>query len=142
LAQRRDAVTGGQATRLNNDLSGLLARFAEEIASVRVLDPACGSGNFLSVSMQRLPNSEREVITFAAQVGLLNVFPKVGPEQTHGMETNEYAHGLATATGWIGYIQWLRDKGFFEGVCRRENWLLTFHDPPPSHNTKEPEPWQ
>jgi hypothetical protein len=39
LAQRRDAVTGDQATRLNNALSGLLSRFAEEIASVRVLAP-------------------------------------------------------------------------------------------------------
>ena len=52
LAERRDAASGGQATRINNDLSRLLSRFAEEIAGVRVLDPACGSGNFLSVSMQ------------------------------------------------------------------------------------------
>ncbi len=43
--------------------------------------PACGSGNFLSVSMQQLLNSEREVITFAAEVGLPSFFPKVGPEQ-------------------------------------------------------------
>jgi hypothetical protein len=42
---------------------------------------ACGAGNFLSVSLQQLPNSEREIITFAAKVGLLTSFPKVGPEQ-------------------------------------------------------------
>ena len=47
---------GGQATRLNNALSGLLSRFAEEIGSIRVRAPACGFGNFLSVSMQRVPN--------------------------------------------------------------------------------------
>ena len=58
--------------------------------------------------MQRLLNSEREVITFAAEVGLPTFFPKVGPEQVHGIEINEYA----TATVWIGYIQWLRDNGF------------------------------
>jgi hypothetical protein len=45
------------------------------------LDPACGSGNLLSVSMQQLINSKREVITFAAEVGLPTFFPKVGPEQ-------------------------------------------------------------
>jgi hypothetical protein len=59
LAERRDAASGGRATRINNDLSRLLCRFAEEIASVRVLDPACGSGNYLSASMQNLLNSSR-----------------------------------------------------------------------------------
>ena len=59
LARRRDEVGGGRARRINNDLSSLRRRSAEEIASVRVLDPACGSGNFLSVSMQNLLNSSR-----------------------------------------------------------------------------------
>jgi type II restriction/modification system DNA methylase subunit YeeA len=62
--------------------------------------------------MQRLPNSEREAITFAAEVGLPTFFPRVGPEQVHGIELDAYAHELATATVWIGYIQWLRDNGF------------------------------
>jgi len=60
--------------------------------------------------MQRLLNSEREVITFAAEVGLLTFFPRVGPEQVLGIGINEYAHELATATVWIGYIQWRRDN--------------------------------
>ena len=34
------------------------------------------------------------------------------PEQLHGIEINEYAHQLAQATIWIGYIQWLRENGF------------------------------
>src|SRR5919112_1589419 len=99
LTERRDAASGGQATRLNNALSDFLSRFAEEIVSVRVLDPACGSGNFLSVSLQQRLNSEREVTTFAAEVGLPTFFPRVGPEQVHGIETNEDAYELATATG-------------------------------------------
>jgi hypothetical protein len=45
------------------------------------LDSACGPGNFLNVSMQRLLNSEREGITFAVEVGLPTFYPKVGPEQ-------------------------------------------------------------
>ena len=70
---------------MNNALSGLLSRFAEETASIRVRDPACGSGNILSVSMQRLPNSELDVITFASEMRMPTFFPKVGPEQVHGI---------------------------------------------------------
>ncbi len=112
LTERRDAANGGQATRLNNDLTRLLSGFAEEIANVRVLDPACGSGNFLYVSLKQLLDLEKEVIAFARDVGLSSFLPRVGPEQVHGIEIDDYAHELATATVWIGYIQWLRDNGF------------------------------
>ena len=78
LAERRDTASGGRATRINKDLSRLLSRSAEEIAGVRVLDPACGSGNFLSVSMQNLLNLEKEVIAFARDAGLSGFFPSVG----------------------------------------------------------------
>ena len=77
-----------------------------------MLDPACGSGNFLYVSLKQLLDLEKEVITFADEVGVPKFFPKVGPEQVHGIEINEYAHDLAATTVWIGYIQWLRDNGF------------------------------
>ena len=62
--------------------------------------------------MQQLLNLEKEVIAFAGDVGLPAFFPRVGPEQVHGIELDAYAHELATATVWIGYIQWLRDNGF------------------------------
>ena len=58
-----------------------MSRFAEEIASVRVLDPACGSGNFLSVSTQNLLNLVKEVIAFARNVESSGFLPSVGPEQ-------------------------------------------------------------
>ena len=112
LAERRDAASGGQRTQRNNELARLLSGLTEEIARQRVLDPACGSGNFLYVSLKELLDLEKEVITFAGELGLPTFFPKVGPEQVHGIEINEYAHELATATVWIGYIQWLRDNGF------------------------------
>jgi len=70
-------------------------------ASVRVLDPACGSSNFLYVSLKQLLDLEKEVINFGGEVGLAAFFPKVGPEQVHGIEINEYAHELATGTVWI-----------------------------------------
>jgi type II restriction/modification system DNA methylase subunit YeeA len=112
LAARRDEAQGRQATRLRDELQGLLVGFAQEIAHVRVLDPACGSGNFLYVALKELLDLEKEVIAFASEVGIGSFFPMVGPEQLLGIEINEYAHELAQVTVWIGYIQWLRDNGF------------------------------
>lgn len=112
LATKRDAATGGQRTRLDNELRGLLTGFAQEIAGVQVLDPACGSANFLYVALKQLLDLEKEVIRFAGDIGVGTFFPSVSPEQLHGIEVNEYAHELAQVTVWIGYIQWLRDNGF------------------------------
>lgn len=112
LAAKRDAAAAGQRTKLDGDLRRLLVGFAGEIAAVRVLDPACGSGNFLYVALKQLLDLEKEVITFAGDVGAGAFFPSVSPEQLRGIELNEYAHELAQITVWIGYIQWLRDNGF------------------------------
>ncbi|MDP9316375.1 MAG: class I SAM-dependent DNA methyltransferase, partial [Chloroflexota bacterium] len=114
LADRRQGATAAQRTRIDNEIRLLLTGFAHEIASVKVLDPACGSGNFLYVALKQLLDLEKEVITAAGdlQVGLF--FPSVSPEQLRGIELNEYAHELTQITVWIGYIQWLRDNGFGE----------------------------
>ncbi len=126
LAERRDAATGGRRTRTHNELARLLEGFAGEIASVRVLDPACGSGNFLYVSLKQLLDLEKEVIAFAGDVGLAGFFPKAGPEQVHGIEVNDYAHELATATVWIGYIDFgtdmsLEDAALYEAPFEHVN---------------------
>ena len=113
LAARRDAASvPAQRTRQQSELAALLQGFAQEIAGVRVLDAACGSGNFLYVALKQLLDLEKEVITFAGDIGVGRFFPNVGPEQLRGIEINEYAHELAQITVWIGYIQWLRDNGF------------------------------
>ena len=114
LAAKRDAASGATRNRHQSGLSRLLMDFAGEIAAVRVLDPACGSGNFLYVALKQLLDLEKQVINFGADLGLSRMFPTVGPEQLHGIEVNEYAHELAQVTVWIGYIQWLRDNGFGE----------------------------
>lgn len=101
-----------QRVAIDASLSALLQGFSEEIAAVRVLDPACGSGNFLYVALRELLDLEKEVISFAATCDLSGFFPRVGPEQMHGVEVNEYAQQLAPITVWIGYIQWLRDNAF------------------------------
>ena len=112
LASRRDAAQGGQRTRLQGELVTLLTGFAGEIASVRVLDPACCSGNFLYVALKQLLDLEKEVNRLAGDLAVGTFFPSVSPEQLRGIEVNEYAHELAQATIWIGYIQWLRDNGY------------------------------
>ncbi|MDZ4718005.1 MAG: DNA methyltransferase [Roseiflexaceae bacterium] len=112
VAVQRDAATGSRRTRLENDLIRLLMAFVDEIVGTRVLDPACGSGNFLYVALKQLLDLEKEVITLGADLGLTRMIPVVSPEQLYGIEVNEYAHELAQITVWIGYLQWLRDNGF------------------------------
>ncbi len=89
-----------------------LASFAQRLREVRVLDPACGSGNFLYVSLKQLLDLEKEVSRFAGEIGLTGFFPEVSPEQLHGIETSPYAHELAQVAIWIGYLQWTRDNGY------------------------------
>ena len=89
-----------------------LEAFAQEIAAVRVLDPACGSGNFLYVALRRLLDLQKEVISYAARKGLPPIPLTVGPQQLYGIEINDYAHELAQITVWIGYLQWRYENGF------------------------------
>jgi hypothetical protein len=89
-----------------------LRAFAERLRRVRVLDPACGSGNFLYVALKELLDLEKEVSAHAGTVGLTPFFPGVSPEQLFGIETSPYAHELAQVAVWIGYLQWMHDNGF------------------------------
>jgi|APSaa5957512576_1039674.scaffolds.fasta_scaffold01882_4 type II restriction/modification system DNA methylase subunit YeeA len=115
IAAERDAASTPQKTRnRERDLANLLEAFAVEIREMRVLDPACGSGNFLYVALRQLLDLWKEVSTLASELGLPHLLPTSAPspEQLFGIEINEYAHELAQATIWIGYIQWLRENGF------------------------------
>ena len=94
------------------DAQALLEGFSHRLAAVRVLDPACGSGNFLYVALKQLLGLEKEAIAFAAASGLELWSPRVSPSQLHGIEVNPYAHELAQIVIWIGYLQWMRDNAF------------------------------
>jgi type II restriction/modification system DNA methylase subunit YeeA len=109
---RTASSAGGAKGRLRNRLQKLLHGFADEIADTKVLDPACGSGNFLYVALRELLNLEKEVITLSTSLGFPLSIPTADPRQLYGIEINEYAHELAQATVWIGYIQWLHENGF------------------------------
>jgi type II restriction/modification system DNA methylase subunit YeeA len=96
------------------DANVRLRRFHERLSTLKVLDPACGSGNFLYVTLQRLKDLEKEVLVYAGVHQLGSFLPQVGPWQFYGIEINPYAFELAQTTLWIGYLQWIRANGFGE----------------------------
>lgn len=111
-AARDSAPTPRTRDNRHKELQDILRNFADDIAAVKVLDPACGSGNFLYVALKQLLDLQKEVSTFAGQVAAQPFFPSVDPAQLYGIELNPYAQELAQATVWIGYIQWLNDNGY------------------------------
>ena len=91
----------------------LLNGFLERVRTITVLDPACGSGNFLYTALQSLKDLEREVLIWAStELRLPMQFPRVGPHQLRGIEINPYAAELTRVTIWIGQIQWMIRNGF------------------------------
>ncbi len=90
--------------------------FLYKLQNVRVLDPACGSGNFLYLALRGLKDLERQVLDEIEQLGLQPMMPAVGPQCVMGIEINPYAAELARITVWIGQIQWMLNNGF--GLAR------------------------
>jgi len=98
------------AKRRNELVDGPIARYLHDLHQVRVLDPACGSGNFLYIALQALKDLEHEVVTFAEQIGTAGL-RLLGPRQFHGIEINPFARELASTVAWIGFLQWNRANG-------------------------------
>ncbi|MCD0175828.1 class I SAM-dependent DNA methyltransferase [Deinococcus sp. 14RED07] len=91
----------------------LVTDFQAHLGAVRVLDPACGSGNFLYVALKRLMDLEALVLAEAGLygVGSFDLPPIVHPRQMLGIEIEGFAAELASVTLWIGYIQWNHTHG-------------------------------
>ena len=102
------AFKKGQGTKADRDQ---LATFLKKLSALTVLDPASGSGNFLYVSLRLLLDLEKEVITFALQLGF-TFQPRVSVQQLKAIEINPYAYELAQVSVQIGFLQWRRDNGF------------------------------
>ena len=88
-----------------------LSAFLDRLRAFRVLDPACGSGNFLYLSLLALKDIEHQAIVEAEALGMQQEFRQVGPEAVLGIEINPYAAELARVSVWIGHIQWARRHG-------------------------------
>jgi len=113
--EMRAAVTPLVLSGSKKALGQAQARFAaylDRLRSVTVLDPACGSGNFLYIALQGLKDLEFEAIQWGSLVLRLPMeLPRVGPHQLLGIEINPYAAELTRVTIWIGEIQWMLNHG-------------------------------
>ena len=83
-----------------------LRRFHENLCRVTILDPACGTGNFLYVSLEHLKRLEGEVLDLLASLGEMPGLLSVDPHQLLGIELNPRAVAITELVLWIGYLQW------------------------------------
>ena len=114
LARADSARSRAARTQRRGQAERRLRAFLERLREFTVLDPACGSGNFLYLALQALKDLEHRVQLEAEALGLQRAFPAVGPANVRGIEINAYAAELARVSVWIGEIQWMRRNGFSE----------------------------
>ena len=108
------AKSASARTRRRGLANQLLRDFLARLRDFRVLDPACGSGNFLYLALHALKDMEHRAQLEAEAMDLERAFPSVGPANVRGIEINPYAAELARVSVWIGEIQWMRRNGFVE----------------------------
>ncbi|MDR3470245.1 MAG: hypothetical protein P4M09_00905 [Devosia sp.] len=95
----------------------LVKDFHHTLCTIRVLDPACGTGNFLYVALELLKRLEGEVLQVIEELGedqarLMMEGETVSPRQFYGLELNPRAVPIADLVLWIGYLKWqLRTAG-------------------------------
>ena len=106
LLARASVREGRPRTAITKSIDTAVGAFLDRLRSVKILDPACGSGNFLYLALRGLKNLEGEVIAYATEHNLAQQLPFVSPRQLFGIEINHYAHELAQVVVWIGHIQW------------------------------------
>ncbi|KPP82874.1 MAG: hypothetical protein HLUCCA04_02035 [Oceanicaulis sp. HLUCCA04] len=104
------AFTLAKAGKLDEAL-GTVRAFHLQLCEIRVLDPACGSGNFLYVALELMKRLEGEVTALLAELGeeqaaLSLAGHTVDPHQFLGLELNPWAAAVAELVLWIGYLQW------------------------------------
>jgi hypothetical protein len=85
-----------------------IQEFLAKLRQVKILDPACGTGNFLYVTLDLLKGLEQEALTRLVDVaGNVQLgFEQVDPSQFLGIEINPRAAAIAELVIWIGYLQW------------------------------------
>jgi type II restriction/modification system DNA methylase subunit YeeA len=112
LERAKGAKSAGARTKAHDAAVRLYRGFLDRLRAFAVLDPACGSGNFLYLALRALKDLENRVMIEAEAMGLQREFPAIGPASVKGIEINPYAAELARVTVWIGEIQWMIRNGF------------------------------
>ncbi len=115
----RGLVTGAEIAKTQkasttklNKAEKILKAFHNRLLALRILDPACGTGNFLYVAMDTLKRLESEVLAELAAIqggdqDLLHFEgARISPEQFLGIEIKPWAKEIAELVLWIGYLQW------------------------------------
>ena len=107
------ALDGKPKGKALEALKQRIEAFRESLGQIQILDPACGSGNFLVVALQCILDLELEVVRFQAERfhGRPLSF-HASPQQLHGIELLAFPHALASVVVWIGHLQWLRQHGY------------------------------
>lgn len=104
-------ASGETNARARKKAVKLLKNFHQHLVNIRVLDPACGSGNFLYVTLDLFMEIESEVLALLLELGeeqeLLGLKTiRVSPGQFLGIEVKPWAKEIAELVLWIGYFQW------------------------------------
>ena len=109
-----------EAKRTEGDAKGaaaLVQAFHEQLCNIRILDPACGTGNFLYVSLELMKRLEGEVLEALASLAGQGRFAgyelkTIDPHQFLGLEVNPRAAAITELVLWIGFLQWhFRTRG-------------------------------
>lgn len=110
-----DGVRGAAATLIEEGKADQAQVYVEafhaRLAQTKVLDPACGTGNFLYVAMARMKELEGEVLDLLVELGDDQYVAEISghtivPENFLGIEINPRAAAIAQLVLWIGYLQW------------------------------------
>lgn len=110
-----DGVRGAAATLIDegkaDEARTTVQAFHARLAQTKVLDPACGTGNFLYVAMARMKELEGEVVALLEELGDTQYVVEltghtITPENFLGIEINPRAAAIAQLVLWIGYLQW------------------------------------
>ncbi len=108
IAKRKKS--GDKAER---DAQAVFLTFLEKLKAFKILDPACGSGNFLYLALRALKDLEHRANLDAEALGLhRQISIECSPANVLGIEINTYAAELARVTVWIGEIQWMLKNGY------------------------------
>lgn len=109
-AEAEEASSPKAARAKRAEARDLISDFLSRLARVRVLDPACGSGNFLYVTFAGLKALEGEVRAALRRFGQTERLELEGvavtPHQMLGIELGARAAAVADLVLWIGYLQW------------------------------------
>jgi hypothetical protein len=94
-----------------DDARAVVEKFHGQLAQTKVLDPACGTGNFLYVALARMKELEGEVVSLLTELGDMDYVlglsgHTITPENFLGIEINPRAAAIAQLVLWIGYLQW------------------------------------